>query len=68
MNCPCNSWNKILKSRCTDAMTGGEHTAWSRDNFLFQRRWLMEEEAGLEQITTNKNHYLRWEALDFTLV
>ena len=48
-----------------DAMTGGEHTAWSRDNFLFQQRWLMKE-AGLEQITTNKNHYLRWEGrLDF---
>ena len=48
-----------------DARTGGPHTSWSRENFLFQRRWLMNE-AGLRHITTVKNHYLRWEGrLDF---
>jgi hypothetical protein len=43
-----------------DAMTGGEHTSWSKDNFHFQHRWLMKE-AGLESINANKNHYTRWE-------
>ena len=48
-----------------DARTGGPHTSWSRENFLFQRRWLMNE-AGLRHLTTVKNHYLRWEGrLDF---
>jgi hypothetical protein len=43
-----------------DAMTGGEHTSWSRENFLLQHRWLLRE-AGLRHITSNKNHYTRWE-------
>jgi len=48
-----------------DAMTGGEHTSWSRENFLLQHRWLLRE-AGLRHITSNKNHYTRWEGrLDF---
>ncbi len=48
-----------------DAMTGGERTSWSKDNFLFQHRWLMKE-AGVEHIHSNKNHYTRWEGrLDF---
>jgi len=48
-----------------DAMTGGPQTSWSKDNFVFQYRWLMKE-AGLRQIATNKNHYTRWESrLDF---
>jgi hypothetical protein len=48
-----------------DAMTGGERTSWSRDNFVFQHRWL-QKEAGLQHIATNKNHYTRWEnRLDF---
>ena len=48
-----------------DAMTGGEHTSWSKDNFLFQHRWLVKE-AGLKHINANKNHYTRWEGrLDF---
>lgn len=44
-----------------DAMSGGPRTSWSRDNFIFQHRWLLNE-AGLEHITTNKNHYTRWES------
>jgi hypothetical protein len=48
-----------------DARTGGPQTSWSKDNFLLQHRWLMKE-AGLEHITSNKNHYTRWEGrLDF---
>ena len=48
-----------------DAHTGGELTSWSRENFVFQHRWLMDE-AGLEHIVSNKNHYTRWESrLDF---
>jgi hypothetical protein len=48
-----------------DAHTGGELTSWSRENFVFQHRWLMDE-AGLEHIFSNKNHYTRWESrLDF---
>lgn len=48
-----------------DAMTGGERTSWSKDNFLFQHRWLMKE-AEVENIHSNKNHYTRWEGrLDF---
>ncbi len=46
-------------------MTGGPRTSWSKDNYLFQHRWLTRE-AGLHHITTNKNHYTRWEnRLDF---
>jgi hypothetical protein len=48
-----------------DAMHGGEHTSWSKDNFLFQKQWLLQT-AELQHITTNKNHYTRWEGrLDF---
>jgi hypothetical protein len=48
-----------------DAMTGGVQTSWSKDNFLLQHRWLLKE-AGLSHITSNKNHYTRWEnRLDF---
>ena len=48
-----------------DARTRGEHTSWSKEDFLFQHAWLMEE-AGLDHITSNKNHYTRWEnRLDF---
>jgi len=48
-----------------DARSGGSQTSWSKDNFILQHRWLMEE-AGLEHITSNKNHYTRWEGrLDF---
>ena len=48
-----------------DAMTGGPQTSWSKENFFMQHRWLMNE-ASLGHITTNKNHYTRWEGrLDF---
>ncbi len=48
-----------------DAMTGGPRTSWSKENFLFQHRWLRET-AGLDQLYSNKNHYTRWEGrLDF---
>ena len=48
-----------------DAMNGGPHTAWGRDHFLFQHRWLRET-AGLDHLCSNKNHYTRWEGrLDF---
>lgn len=48
-----------------DARSGGPQTSWSKENFLLQHRWLMKE-AGLEHITSNKNHYTRWEGrLDF---
>jgi hypothetical protein len=48
-----------------DAMTGGAETSWSKENFLRQHRWLMNE-AGLRHVATNKNHYTRWEGrLDF---
>lgn len=48
-----------------DARSGGQHTSWSKQNFLLQHEWLLEE-AGLEHITSNKNHYTRWEhRLDF---
>ncbi len=43
-----------------DAMTATPHTFWSKENFLFQHRWVRET-AGLEQIYSNKNHYTRWE-------
>jgi hypothetical protein len=43
-----------------DALTGGPETSWSKDNFFLQHRWLMKE-AGLRHITSNKNHYTRWE-------
>ncbi len=48
-----------------DAMTGGPETSWSKEDFFLQHRWLLNE-AGLQHITTNKNHYTRWEGrLDF---
>jgi hypothetical protein len=48
-----------------DAMTGGPHTSWSEENFLFQHRWVRQT-AGVERIYSNKNHYTRWEGrLDF---
>jgi hypothetical protein len=48
-----------------DARTGGEKTSWSKENLLWQHAWLLKE-AGLEHITSNKNHYTRWEQrLDF---
>ena len=48
-----------------DARSRGEKTSWSKENFLFQHAWLIEE-AGLEGIASNKNHYTRWEnRLDF---
>ena len=43
-----------------DTKTGGPQTSWSKENFLFQHQWLMKE-AGLQHITSNKNHYTRWE-------
>ncbi|MCS6860859.1 MAG: hypothetical protein NZT92_11140 [Abditibacteriales bacterium] len=48
-----------------DAMSGGRETSWSKQNLLFQHRWLRKE-AGIAHITSNKNHYTRWEGrLDF---
>jgi hypothetical protein len=48
-----------------DAMTGGPQTSWSKENFLFQHRWLRQT-AGLQHLYSNKNHYTRWEGrLDF---
>jgi hypothetical protein len=48
-----------------DALGGGAQTSWSKENFLFQHRWLLKE-AGLQHICSNKNHYTRWEGrLDF---
>ncbi len=43
-----------------DARSGGPETSWSKENLVLQHRWLMEE-AGLQQIISNKNHYTRWE-------
>lgn len=42
-----------------DARTGTADTTWSEANFLSQLAWLVE--IGGATITTNKNHYLRWE-------
>ncbi|MGM0488292.1 MAG: hypothetical protein ACQESR_16205 [Planctomycetota bacterium] len=48
-----------------DARTGAARTSWSKKNFVLQHQWL-KEEAGLSHITSNKNHYTRWEGrLDF---
>lgn len=48
-----------------DARSGGEETSWSKENFVLHYNWLLKE-AGLEKITSNKNHYTRWEQrLDF---
>lgn len=42
-----------------DAMGSGP-ASWSKENLVLQHRWL-KETAGLEHITSNKNHYTRWE-------
>lgn len=48
-----------------DAMTGEPQTSWSKENLILQHQWLLAE-AGLKHITSNKNHYTRWEnRLDF---
>jgi hypothetical protein len=48
-----------------DARSGGAETSWSKENLILQHGWLMNE-AGLRHITSNKNHYTRWEGrLDF---
>ena len=48
-----------------DAMTGGPHTSWSKENFLFQHHWVRQT-TGQERLYSNKNHYTRWEGrLDF---
>lgn len=48
-----------------DALAGEAKTSWSKENFAMQREWLLKE-AGLNHITSNKNHYTRWEGrLDF---
>jgi len=43
-----------------DAMSGGPETSWSKENLVLQHRWLRET-AGIKHITSNKNHYTRWE-------
>ncbi len=43
-----------------DALTGKEHTRWSQEDFNFQHAWLLNE-AGVETLHSNKNHYTRWE-------
>ena len=48
-----------------DARTGGPKTSWSKEDFTLQHDWLLKE-AGLKHITSNKNHYTRWEGrVDF---
>lgn len=48
-----------------DARSGGAQTSWSKENLILQHKWLLEE-AGLDHIPSNKNHYTRWEGrLDF---
>jgi hypothetical protein len=48
-----------------DAMNGGPHTSWGREQFLFQHHWVRET-AGVDHLYSNKNHYTRWESrLDF---
>ena len=48
-----------------DAMTGGPHTSWSRENFRFQHQWVRQT-TGVARLYSNKNHYTRWEGrLDF---
>jgi len=43
-----------------DARSGGPDTSWSKDNLFLQHRWLTKE-AEIGHITSNKNHYTRWE-------
>lgn len=48
-----------------DAKEARATTCWSFESLRFQHRWLLDE-AGLDQLTSNKNHYTRWEdRLDF---
>ncbi len=48
-----------------DARSGGAQTSWSKENLILQHRWLRNE-ADVEHIVSNKNHYTRWEGrLDF---
>jgi hypothetical protein len=48
-----------------DARSGGPETSWSKENLILQHRWL-KEIADLDEITSNKNHYTRWEGrIDF---
>jgi hypothetical protein len=42
-----------------DARTGSADTTWSEANFLSQLAWLVSLSGAT--VTTNKNHYLRWE-------
>ncbi len=43
-----------------DALSGKEPNRWDYDDLAFQWEYLRRE-AGLETITSNKNHYTRWE-------
>ena len=45
-----------------DGTGSSEHTTWRQSNFNYQCDWLMAE-AGIPEITTNKNHLLRWEGV-----
>ena len=48
-----------------DALSGKEPNRWDYGDLVFQREFLRRE-AGLDTITTNKNHYTRWEgSLEF---
>ncbi len=48
-----------------DALSGTEPNRWEYDDMVFQWEHLRRE-AGLDAITTNKNHYTRWEgSLEF---
>ena len=48
-----------------DAKTGGPGTNWSFGDFKIQHNWLFEI-SHLKSITSNKNHYFRWQGyLDF---
>ncbi|HEX6972657.1 MAG TPA: hypothetical protein VF234_10610 [Limnochordia bacterium] len=43
-----------------DALSGRGRTSWCYENLVRQRDWLIDM-VGIERITTNKNHYTRWE-------
>ncbi|MCY4436706.1 MAG: hypothetical protein OXE05_05160 [Chloroflexi bacterium] len=48
-----------------DALSGREPNRWDYGDLVFQWEFLRRE-AGLDTITTNKNHYTRWEgSLEF---
>ncbi|MGN6561932.1 MAG: hypothetical protein ACTHMU_04665 [Thermomicrobiales bacterium] len=73
----CNAWSPVWPGRYTAEthklvkaagheialhynalpVDGG---AWGEDEFRTQLAWLRQD-TGVEQITSNKNHYLRWE-------